>query len=225
DGLSIEDLNLPRSIVQRLAKGVLPANTQIQKDALLAMSKSATVFVNYLTNQARENVERAGKKTIQPKDVLQAVTDLEFPGFLERLEAEVEKYTSTLYEKRTSYRAKVREEQKAKKSGDITSSKAVNGDADSPPAAKRAKRSSGGATAAENADTTIVGDEEEENEDADETIGDAHEEQEEEEEEGEDEGEGEGEEEGGEEQLVEDPIEVRDSEGSDDEMNDGDESD
>jgi hypothetical protein len=46
-----QDLNLPKSIVQRLAKGVLPANTQIQKDAVLAMSKSATVFVNYLTSQ------------------------------------------------------------------------------------------------------------------------------------------------------------------------------
>jgi len=38
-------------MVQRLAKGVLPANTQIQKDALLAISKSATVFVNYLSTQ------------------------------------------------------------------------------------------------------------------------------------------------------------------------------
>lgn len=45
-----QDLNLPKSIVQRLAKGVLPPNTQIQKDALLAMSKGATVFVNYLTS-------------------------------------------------------------------------------------------------------------------------------------------------------------------------------
>jgi hypothetical protein len=51
DTLSVEDLNLPKSIVQRLAKGVLPPNTQIQKDALLAMSKGATVFVNYLTSQ------------------------------------------------------------------------------------------------------------------------------------------------------------------------------
>lgn len=49
--MSVEDLNLPKSIVQRLAKGVLPPNTQIQKDALLAMSKGATVFVNYLTSQ------------------------------------------------------------------------------------------------------------------------------------------------------------------------------
>lgn len=33
----------------RLAKSVLPPNTQIQKDAMTAVSKSATVFINYLT--------------------------------------------------------------------------------------------------------------------------------------------------------------------------------
>lgn len=46
-----KDLLLPRTMCQRLAKGVLPANTQIQKDALLAMSKSATVFINYISMQ------------------------------------------------------------------------------------------------------------------------------------------------------------------------------
>ncbi|KAK5005069.1 hypothetical protein LTR39_006018, partial [Cryomyces antarcticus] len=50
DGLSVEDLSLPRSMIQRLSKGVLPPNTSIQKDALLALSKSATVFVNYLSS-------------------------------------------------------------------------------------------------------------------------------------------------------------------------------
>jgi DNA polymerase epsilon subunit 3 len=53
-----QDLNLPKSIVQRLAKGVLPPNTQIQKEALLAMSKSATVFVNYLTSQYVDRATR-----------------------------------------------------------------------------------------------------------------------------------------------------------------------
>jgi len=38
-------------MVQRLAKGVLPPNTIIQKDAITAMSKGATVFVNYLSAQ------------------------------------------------------------------------------------------------------------------------------------------------------------------------------
>ena len=45
-----QDLSLPKSMVARLAKGVLPANTSIQKDALLALHKSATVFVNYIAS-------------------------------------------------------------------------------------------------------------------------------------------------------------------------------
>ena len=43
-----QDLSLPRTMVTRLAKGVLPPNTSLHKDAILAMSKGATVFVNYL---------------------------------------------------------------------------------------------------------------------------------------------------------------------------------
>ena len=50
DNINIEDLTLPRTMVTRLAKGVLPPNTQIQKDAVTAMTKSATVFVNYISH-------------------------------------------------------------------------------------------------------------------------------------------------------------------------------
>jgi len=48
--LLLQDLTLPKSMIARLAKGVLPANTQIQKDALLALHKSATVFVSYIAS-------------------------------------------------------------------------------------------------------------------------------------------------------------------------------
>ena len=48
---SVQDLSLPKSMVARLAKGVLPANTQIHKDALLALHKSATVFVSYIASK------------------------------------------------------------------------------------------------------------------------------------------------------------------------------
>lgn len=51
DKTTIEDLTLPRSIITRLAKGVLPQNTQVQANAILAMSKSTTVFINYLAAQ------------------------------------------------------------------------------------------------------------------------------------------------------------------------------
>lgn len=41
---------MPRSIITRLAKGVLPPNTQIQGSAITGMSKSATVFISHLAN-------------------------------------------------------------------------------------------------------------------------------------------------------------------------------
>ena len=103
-------------MVTRIAKGVLPANTAIQKDALLAISKSSTVFVNYLASQyvtrpgtltvgyhfltdrrvfmadtvnsANDCAALNNKKTIQPQDVFQALRDLEFGGFAERCQEE-----------------------------------------------------------------------------------------------------------------------------------------
>ncbi len=45
-----QDLTLPKSIITRLAKGVLPPNTQIQANAILALTKSATVFISHLAN-------------------------------------------------------------------------------------------------------------------------------------------------------------------------------
>lgn len=45
-----QDLALPKTIITRLAKGALPSNTQIQANGILAMSKSATVFINHLAN-------------------------------------------------------------------------------------------------------------------------------------------------------------------------------
>lgn len=108
----MQDLTLPKSIITRLAKGVLPQNTQVQANAALAISKSAIVFVNYLASQyvphsrpspvlllacntrltnvdsANEHTIAAGKKTIAPADVFKALEDIEFPFLKEPLEAE-----------------------------------------------------------------------------------------------------------------------------------------
>ncbi|KAF2422370.1 histone-fold-containing protein, partial [Tothia fuscella] len=111
-GMGVEEYNLPRTMIQRLSKGMLPPNTQIQKDALLAISKSATVFVNYLTAHANESAQRANKKTIQPKDVMDAIAEIEFDSFLPRLEGELTKYNAVQCDKRNTYRRKIRDEQK-----------------------------------------------------------------------------------------------------------------
>lgn len=215
DGLNIEDLNLPKSIVARLAKGVLPPNTQIQKDAVLAMSKSATVFVNYLTSHAAENAARSGKKTVMPQDVFEAMGQVEFDFFLPRLEAEVNKFTSIQADKRNTYRKKIREEKKAGTQTPTVgatpqASAEAPAAADSPPT-KRARRSS-----VDNGEHQTGSEEEG---DADEAAEDVPDEEDDEEEEDE------VEEEAADEGLTEDPLEVRESEPSDDEMADGNDSD
>ncbi|GAP82981.1 putative DNA polymerase epsilon subunit d [Rosellinia necatrix] len=115
DAVTIEDLTLPKSIITRLAKGVLPSNTQIQANAILAMGKSATVFISHLASAANEHTQNNNKKTIMPADVFAALEDIEFPFFRERLEAEFKKFNDTQTTKRNTYRRKVAAQKKAGK--------------------------------------------------------------------------------------------------------------
>ncbi|KAK4978407.1 hypothetical protein LTR28_005767 [Elasticomyces elasticus] len=158
------EYSLPRTMIQRLAKGVLPPNTSIQKEALAAFSKSATVFVNYIAAHGNEAAQAAGKKTIQPLDVMAAIKELEFEEFLPRLEAELEsksrisyvnptliidhgvlilsaEYNTIQCEKRNSYRRKVKE---GRQSAALAT---TNGETPAPDS------SSGGASVAGHSDT------------------------------------------------------------------------
>ncbi|OOQ90493.1 putative CBF/NF-Y family transcription factor [Penicillium brasilianum] len=89
-GVSVDDYLLPRSLTIRLAKSVLPPNTTIQKDAVLAIQKAATVFVSYLSSHANDATL---KRTVAPADVFNALSELEFDSFRSRLEQELEAYT------------------------------------------------------------------------------------------------------------------------------------
>ncbi|KAL9614858.1 MAG: hypothetical protein Q9167_000691 [Letrouitia subvulpina] len=111
DGTNIEDLSLPRTMVQRLAKGVLPPNTQIQKDAITAMSKGATVFVSHIANAANEITLQTSRKTIAPQHVLDALAACEYGDFLPRVEAELKKFNEIATGKRNEYRRKVKEKE------------------------------------------------------------------------------------------------------------------
>ncbi|OAQ98014.1 hypothetical protein LLEC1_01980 [Akanthomyces lecanii] len=119
DKTTIEDLTLPKSIITRLAKGVLPANTQIQANAVMAMSKSTTVFISYLAAHANEITLNANKKTIMPADVFKALEEIEFDFLKEPLEAEfatgplftnraAAEFNAIQTDKRNTYRQKVK---------------------------------------------------------------------------------------------------------------------
>lgn len=152
--IAIEDLNLPKSIITRLAKGVLPPNTQIQANAILAMQKGSTVFINYLANQANEHTSQAGRKTITPADVFKALDDLEFGSWKENLEAELSKFTEIQTEKRSQYKKKSTDKaSKSVEAANNSDTQTETGDA-SGRAAKKARMEDG-------ADVTMASDEEE----------------------------------------------------------------
>ncbi|KAK3301109.1 uncharacterized protein B0H64DRAFT_429035 [Chaetomium fimeti] len=113
DTLTIEDLTLPKSIITRLAKGVLPPNTQIQANAILALTKSATVFISHLANAANDFTVGSNKKTINPADVFKALDEIEYGFMRERLEAEFAKFNEVQTSKRSTYRKKVAAAKKA----------------------------------------------------------------------------------------------------------------
>ncbi|KAI0506445.1 histone-fold-containing protein [Xylaria bambusicola] len=144
DTVTIEDLTLPKSIITRLAKGVLPSNTQIQANAILAMSKSATIFINHIANAANEHTLDNNKKTIMPGDVFAALEDIEFPFFRERLEAEFKKFNDTQTTKRNTYRRKVAAQKKAQTDGadpntSLISIASTAADSDAAPRSKKQK--------------------------------------------------------------------------------------
>ncbi|KAJ0424630.1 histone-fold-containing protein [Aspergillus carlsbadensis] len=134
EGVSIEDYLLPRSLTLRLAKSVLPPNTSVQKDAVLAIQKAATVFVSYLSSHANESTL---KRTVTPADVLNALSELEFEGFRPRLEKELDKYTDLKAAKRKP--RKSGDDANGDGSGNVEGEKGGEGDVDADAVVKGAE--------------------------------------------------------------------------------------
>lgn len=87
----LEDLNLPTAVVTRIIKEALPEGCNVAKEAKLALSKAASVFVLYLTSHANKIALENGKKTITNKDVMEAIQDTEFGRFEEELKQAAER--------------------------------------------------------------------------------------------------------------------------------------
>ena len=98
---------------------MLPANTSLHKDAILALTKSATVFISYLASTANE--QRPNAKTITPQDVMDALREIEMGGVMElgkeggggRLERELAVFEEVIKGKRKGYREKVKARESA----------------------------------------------------------------------------------------------------------------
>ncbi|KAM4084317.1 hypothetical protein ACJW30_08G123400 [Castanea mollissima] len=81
---------LPRTIVRRVVKDKLSHDgddMSVHKDALLAFSESARIFIHYLSATANDICKESKRQTINADDVLTALQEIEFSHFLGPLKA------------------------------------------------------------------------------------------------------------------------------------------
>uniref|UniRef100_A0A0B6Z7R3 DNA polymerase epsilon subunit 3 n=1 Tax=Arion vulgaris TaxID=1028688 RepID=A0A0B6Z7R3_9EUPU len=95
-----EDLNLPNAVVTRIIKDAIPEGVSVSKEARLAISKAASVFVLYATSCSNNFALKNKRKTINAQDVLSAMEDMEFEQFIEPLQQCQEAFRAEKLEKK-----------------------------------------------------------------------------------------------------------------------------
>ncbi|KAG6369810.1 histone-fold-containing protein [Boletus reticuloceps] len=87
----IENFELPRSLVTKIAKSALPENAKLQKETVLSLVKGSTVFINYL-GDAHDVALSKQHKSIAASDVLKALEMLELGDLVDPLQNELQVY-------------------------------------------------------------------------------------------------------------------------------------
>ncbi|KAJ7593055.1 histone-fold-containing protein [Mycena floridula] len=88
----IENFELPKTIVTKIAKSALPENTKLQKETILSLVKGSTVFINYLAATAHDVAIAKQHKSISASDVLKALEVIELGDLAEQLQSELAVY-------------------------------------------------------------------------------------------------------------------------------------
>ncbi|KAI9270444.1 histone-fold-containing protein [Phascolomyces articulosus] len=110
---SIEDNELPKANISRVLKTALPPGTALQKEAKVAVSKAATVFINYLSTVANDTAKSANHKTISAPDVFKAMEVLEFDDLIPALRESFTVFQQLQSDKKQKKKEKKAEEENA----------------------------------------------------------------------------------------------------------------
>jgi DNA polymerase epsilon subunit 3 len=92
----IENYELPKTLVTRIAKSGIPENSKLQKEAVLSLVKGSTVFINYLAATAHDVALSKQHKSISASDVLKALELIEFGDLNEMLQNELQIYRNNM---------------------------------------------------------------------------------------------------------------------------------
>ncbi|KAF8512971.1 hypothetical protein JB92DRAFT_3116708 [Gautieria morchelliformis] len=109
----IDSFQLPKALVTRIAKSVLPHDAKLQKETISTLANGATVFINYLGMPgydatclindwsmvqprrevfAQDVASSRSRKTIAGQDILKALELIEFGDLVPILQGELESY-------------------------------------------------------------------------------------------------------------------------------------
>ncbi|WFD26644.1 DNA-directed DNA polymerase [Malassezia nana] len=104
-GLGLDQFELPKASIAKLARSEIPESMQLRKETLTALVKSASVFVSYLTAASHDVALARGNKTIAAAHVIDAMRELDFPTHMRReLREQLEAYRE-LQKKQAAARA------------------------------------------------------------------------------------------------------------------------
>ncbi|KAJ4724823.1 Nuclear transcription factor Y subunit B-3 [Melia azedarach] len=110
---------LQKTIVRRVVKDKLQecspdVDISVHKDALLAFSESARIFIHYLSATANDICKEAKRQTINAEDVLKALEEIDFPELIGPLRGSLNEYRQKNAGKRAGA-SKSKEEKKKQK--------------------------------------------------------------------------------------------------------------
>ncbi|KAF6745652.1 histone-fold-containing protein, partial [Ephemerocybe angulata] len=91
----IENYELPKSIVMKIAKSALPEEARLTKETVLSLVKGSTVFINYLAATAHDVALSKQHKSIAASDVLKALELVDFGDLVDPLTEELKVYKDT----------------------------------------------------------------------------------------------------------------------------------
>uniref|UniRef100_A0A7N0U6V3 Transcription factor CBF/NF-Y/archaeal histone domain-containing protein n=1 Tax=Kalanchoe fedtschenkoi TaxID=63787 RepID=A0A7N0U6V3_KALFE len=120
DELTVDVEQLPKTIVRRVVKEKLSdlsddGPVMVHKDAVLAFSEAARVFIHYLSATANDICKESRRQIVNAEDVLKALEEIEFPEFVDPLKASLDVYREIHTGKREATTPKENESKKKSK--------------------------------------------------------------------------------------------------------------
>lgn len=115
--VSIDDILFPRATIAKLAK-TISADNMLAKDSVLAVQRSATVFVSHLMFYARQEAKEHDRKTVNAQDILNALEKTEFTGFVPEVKQRLASYEANVANKKKQKESRKEKDRESKKSKD-----------------------------------------------------------------------------------------------------------